>query len=196
MACDGLLSADILFDCDNPPIGGIEVNVVLVNTADIDYANCTIDPTNKIKMTNFQLLAGKTGFYIQGVKQVQKANSELVVKETGVNKHKHTFTGIALNPSADNKLQLQNMSENGSICAIVETKWKGVDQEDAFQVLGFYSGLLMATMAWGTAENDGSILFTLVSLANYEEPTLPLTLLMTDYATTKTVFTNKFVEAP
>jgi hypothetical protein len=194
MACDGLLSADILFDCDNPPVGGIEVNVLLVNSADIDRASVTFDPTNKIKMTNFQLKAAKTGFVIQGVKQVQKANSELVVKETGVNKHKHTFTGIALNCSAANKLQLQNMSENGSLVAIVETKWKGEANADAFTVLGYSAGLEMATMTWGTAENDGSIMFTLASLANYEEPTLPLTLLETSYALTKTAFDNAFLE--
>jgi len=101
-----------------------------------------------------------------------------------------------LNFSSDNKLQLQNMSEGGSFVAVLELKWKGVDNKDAFQVLGFRSGLSMSVMTWNTAENDGTVLFQLASLDNYEEPTVPLTLLETSYALTKTAFGNKWEQAP
>ena len=51
MACDGLLTGDILFDCDNAPKGGIEVNVLLINIEDIDLSAVTFDGTNKLLMT-------------------------------------------------------------------------------------------------------------------------------------------------
>jgi hypothetical protein len=41
------------------------------------------------------------------------------------------------------------------------------------------------TMTANSKENDGTISFTLESTEGYEEPTLPMTLLETDYATTK-----------
>ena len=193
--CEGLLTGDILFDCDNPPVGGIEVNVLLANKSDVDYATTTFDPANKTICTNLQLLPEKTGYYIQGVKQVQKGSSELVIKESGPNKHKHTFAGVALNFSRENKLQLQSMSEGGSFIAVLELKWKGVDNKDAYQILGLKSGLEMSVMTWSTAENDGTVLFELSSPDGYEEPTLPHTLLETSYALTRTAFGNKFAQA-
>lgn len=193
--CEGLLTGDILFDCENSPVAGIEVNVLLANRADIDYTSTTFDATNKMICTNLQLLPGKTGYYIQGVKQVQKASSELVVKDTGPNKHKHGFAGVVLNFSAANKLQAQSMSEDGSFVAVIETLWKGTLNKDAFHILGLRTGLKMDVMTWSSVENDGTILFELHSQDGFEEPTLPLTLLETSYALTKTAFGNKFAQA-
>jgi hypothetical protein len=195
MACEGILTDDILFDCENPMVGGIEVDVCLFNTEDIDYAGCTVSPTNKVLLTNFKLKAGKTGYLIQGVKQVQKGRSELVEKENGPNKHKHLFTGVVLNYSAENKLQLQNMSEGNTFVAIIQLKWKGEGNAEAFQMLGFRSGLTMRAMTWDTKENDGQVLFDLANLDGYEEPTLPMTVLETNYTTTLAAFTNKWAEA-
>jgi hypothetical protein len=192
--CESLLTGDILYDCDNPPVGGIEVNVLIGNRADIDYGASTVDPTNKTKLTNFALKEGKSAFFIQGVKQIQRAQSELVVKETGPNKHKHLFAGVVLSPSAANKLQAQYLSEGANLFVIVETKWKGTAQADAFQLLGFRSGLEASVMTWNTTENDGAIMFEVSSPDGFEEPTLPMTLLETSYAATKTLFDNKFEE--
>lgn len=195
MACEGLITADILFDCDNAPVGGIETDVLLFNVEDIDVSSLTYSPTNKILLTNFQLKSGKTGFLLQGVKQVNGANTELVKKEFGPDKHKHVFSGVIFNPSAANKLQATSLSEGSKYVVIIERKWKGADNEDAFIVLGLKSGLELQTMVWNTKENDGTIQFTLESTEGFEEPTLDLTLLETDYATTKVAFDAKFVQA-
>ena len=80
MACDGLLTTDILFDCDNAPKGGIEVNVLLANKEQIDISAVTIDAGNKLKMTNFQMLSGNSAVLLKGVKQVQGLSNELVKK--------------------------------------------------------------------------------------------------------------------
>lgn len=192
MPCEGLITANILFDCDNPPIGGIETDVLLINAEDVDITALTYNPANKIQLTNFALKATKTAYLLQGVKQVNGANSELVKKEIGTDKHKHVFSGVILNPSAANKLQATYLSEGGKYVVIIEQKWKGIDNDDAFVVLGLKSGLELQTMTWNTKENDGTISFTLESSEGYEEPTLPVNLLETDYATTKTAFDNKF----
>lgn len=195
MACEGLIDDDILYDCDNPAVGGIEVDVLLINSDDIDRSALTLSPTNKTHLTNFALKASKTGYMIQGVKQVQGAQFELVEKENGPNKFKHTFSGVVLNYSKENKLQLQNMAEGNTFVAIVNLKWKGANNADAFQVLGLSTGLALRTATWNTKENDGQVLFTLASLDGYEESKLPSSLLITDYATTLTAFNNKFIES-
>lgn len=195
MACDGRLISDILFDCDNAPKAGIEVNVNLFNREDIDLSAVTFDGANKLLMTNFQLLSGKTGYTLQGVKQVNGASAELVKKETSIDAFKHVFSGVVLNFSAANKLQLQSMAEGASLVAIIELKWKGANNAEAFQVLGYEQGLELNVMTWNTKENDGTVTFELSSVDGFEEPKQVLTLLETDYATTKTAFDAKFAQA-
>lgn len=193
--CIPSLSENILHDCDNPAVGGLEVNVAIGNRADIDYAACTFDSANKLKLTNLQLLPGKEMTFIQGVKQIQRGQSELVIKEAGTNKHRHLFAGVVLTRSVANKLQAQLMADGADLFIVVETKWKGASNADAFQVLGFRCGLYATVMTWNSAENDGAILFELASADGYEEPTLPLTLLETNYSTTRTAFNNGFAQA-
>ena len=195
MACTGLIDADILFDCDEGSVAGLEVDVVLINRADIDIATLAYDPANKLKLTNLALKATKTGYLLKGVKQVNNTNHELVPKETGVDKVSHVFNGLILTPSADNKLQLQNMKDGADLVAVVERKWKGAGDEEAFEVYGIDSGLILTASSYTSTENDGAITFTLSSQEGYEEPKYPLTLLETDYATTKTAFGNKFASA-
>lgn len=193
--CTGNLTADILFDCSNAPVGGIEQNVVLINKDDIDFANTTIDATNRILLTNLQLKAGKTGYLLTGVKQSSGKAWELVKKENAPDKFKHTFSGVIFNPSAANKQQADSLSKGAKYVVVVEQVWKGTDSVEAFEVLGLTSGLELMTMTNNSKENDNMIMFELASSDGFEETTMPRTLLDVTYAATKTAFSNKFAEA-
>lgn len=190
--CTGKLTADILFDCANAPVGGIEQNVVLINKEDIDVATTVTDPTNRILLTNLQLKSGKTGYLLTGVKQANGKAWELVKKENAPDKFKHTFSGVIFSPSAAIKAQADNLSKGAKYVAVVEQVWKGEDSEDAFEVLGLTCGLELMTMTNSSKENDNMIMFELSSAEGFEEPTMPKTLLDGDYGATKTAFTNKF----
>lgn len=193
--CTGNITADILFDCLNAPVGGIEQEIVLINQNDIDTITTTTDANNRILLTNLQLKSGKTGYKLTGVKQSNGKAYELVKKDNAPDKFKHTFSGVIFNPSAENKNQAANLALGAKYVAVVEQKWKGTASEDAFEVLGLRSGLELMTMTNNSKENDNMIMFELSSADGYEEPTLPMTLLDTDYAATKTAFTNKFLQA-
>jgi hypothetical protein len=192
--CTGNLTADILFDCANAPVGGIEQNVVLINKDDIDVANTTIDANNRILLTNLQLKAGKTGFLLTGVKQSSGKAWELVKKENAPDKFKHTFSGVIFNPSAANKQQADSLSKGAKYIAVVEQVWKGTNSAEAFEVLGMTSGLELMTMTNSSKENDNMIMFELASSDGFEETTMPRTLLDVTYAATKTAFSNKFAQ--
>lgn len=195
--CTGNLTADILFDCVNAPIGGIEQNVILIKKEDIDVAATTIDASSRVLVTNLQLKPGKTGFMLTGVKQSNGKAWELVKKENAPDKFKHTFSGVIFNPSAVNKQQADSLSKGAKYVAVIEQVWKGEESADAFEVLGLSSGLELMTMTNNSRENDNMILFELASADGYEETTMPRTLLDGDYAATKTAFNNKFAtEAP
>jgi hypothetical protein len=190
--CDGLLTDDILFDCENASIGGIEVDVLLFNTKDIDRTATTFDANLKTKITNFALKAGKTGFLLQGVKQVNALKFELVKKEMGPDKFKHTFAGLMLNLSTENKQRLIELAQGGLFAVAVELKWKGANNAEAFQLAGFESGLELMVTTWSTGENDGTVSIELSSKEGYEESKPVCTILETNYATTATAFANKF----
>ncbi|AXG73939.1 hypothetical protein DVK85_06650 [Flavobacterium arcticum] len=193
--CTGNLTADILFDCANAPIGGIEQNIVLINKDDIDLSTTTVDLTNRVLVTNLQLKPGKTGYRLEGIKQSNGKAWELVKKENAPDKFKHTFSGVIFNPSTDNKQQADELSKGAKYVVVVEQVWKGADSADAFEILGLKSGLELITMTNSSKENDNMIMFELSSADGFEEVTMPKTLLETDYVATKTAFDSKFVEA-
>ncbi|MES2484843.1 MAG: hypothetical protein V4581_02695 [Bacteroidota bacterium] len=194
--CTGNLTADIIFDCINAPMGGIEQNVVLINKADIDVAATTVDATNRILVTNLQLKPGKTGYLLTGIKQSNGKAWELVKKENAPDKFKHTFSGVIFNPTAINKQQADSLAKGAKYVAVVEQVWKGAASADAFEILGFSSGLEITTMTNSSRENDNMIMFELSSADGFEETTMPKTFLDGDYAATKTAFTNKFEQDP
>jgi hypothetical protein len=193
--CTGNLTADILFNCTNAPVGGIEQNVILINKDDIDVVNTTTDATNRVLVTNLQLKPSKTGYLLSGVKQSNGKAWELVKKENAPDKFKHTFSGVIFNPSAANKQQADGLSKGAKYVAVIEQVWKGTNSEDAFEILGLTSGLELMTMTNNSKENDNMIMFELSSSDGYEETTMPRTLLDVSYAATKTAFTNKFLQA-
>lgn len=190
--CEDKLSADIIRDCDNNPKGGIEVNVVFINFEDIDKATSTLDVANDLIITSLATLTGTSGYNIEGLKQVNGVSFELVKQEEIPDNYKHLFAGVVLTPSAANKALLKEIAGGGKYVVVVEKKWKGADQEDAFEVLGWDSGIEISTIVWGTKESNGVIKFELTNPDGEEETDMTRNLLETDYATTKTAFENKF----
>lgn len=193
--CEDKLAADIQKDCDNKPVGGIEVNVVLINFDDVDKTASTLDVTNDLIITNLATASGTSGFFVEGVKQAQGSSYELVIKENSFDAYKHTFAGVVLNPSAENKKSISNIASGGRYVAVVEKIWKGASQEDAFEVLGWDRGLVISTLVQNSKEDDGIIKFELASPDGFEEPEITRVNLETDYATTKVAFDAKYATA-
>jgi len=190
--CESLLTADILKNCDEQPVGGLEVNAVIINKADIDYSTSTLDVTNDLLISNIALVALKSGFAIEGIKQVNSTTFELVKNDAGFDKYKHTFKGVVLNPSVANKKRLDELASGSDYVLVVEKKWKGASDADAFDVYGWDSGLQISVITYDSNDSDGVIKFELSSPAGFEEPKMPRNVLETDYATTLTAFGNKF----
>jgi len=190
--CEEKLAADIVKNCDTKPIGGIEVNAVLINFDDIDKASSTFDGTNDLVITNLATKSGTSGFNLEGIKQINGVSFELVKKEDSFDRYKHMFAGVILNPSAANKKSAANIGSGGRYVVVVEKKFKGTAQADAFEVLGFDNGLEIATMVYNSKESDGVIKFELASADGFEEPEMTRNVLETNYATTLTAFEGKF----
>lgn len=186
--CEEKLTAAIAKNCTEKPMGGLEVNAVLINYDDIDFATSTYDGANDLIITSLATASGTQGFFLEGVKQTNAISFELVKKEDTWDGYKHVFAGVILAPSAVNKELLAQVASGGRYVVIVEKKWKGTDDVDAFEVLGWDSGLVISTMVYNSKESDGAIKFELASEDGFEEPDMPRNNLETNYATTKVAF--------
>lgn len=195
MSCVKAITANITVDCNNLPIGGLDGDIVIGNLADIDRVASTLSNTNPMLLTNLQLKPEKTGYKIPGIKQSNAKLYSLVAKENSFDKFTHGIRFTVFNPSAAIKKILNEMN-GGKFFAVVEQKWKGVANAEAFEVLGFNVGLILTVVNNDSAEAENAITIELSSEEGFEEPKIPLTLLETDYATTKTAFENGFVQAP
>lgn len=191
----GILDADFVLSCDDKAQGGLENDVLLINRSDVDYSAITYNVGNKNIVTNFQLKSGKTGYLLQGVKQVNSTSFELVKQEFSFDTFKHMFNGVVLTPSSANKEQAEKLASGGKYVVIVNRKYKGALNADAFEIYGLQSGLELETMTYNSKENNGVISFALASAEGEDETSLPKTLLETDYDTTLTAFEAKFVQA-
>ena len=189
------LSASIVNDCDNLAIAGIEADVVLIPFANFDKAGSTINATNRILLDDLLCQSGTSGFKLEGIKQLNGFDSEFVPVAESVDRWKHTFRGVIMTPSAENRLQASKLSKGTSYLVVINKKYKGANSEDAFIVLGWDAGLYITEMTESSKDNNGAILFTLSSQEDTLEYDMPRNLLETDYATTLIAFDAQFVQA-
>lgn len=186
------LSSDFLNDCDNLSITGIESDVILIPLVDVDKTASVINVTNRMILDNLACASGKTGFILEGVKQLNGYNWEFVPSEETVDKYRHVFNGLIMTPSAENRLEASKMAKGESYLVVVHKKYKGANQEDAFLVLGWDTGLYVTEMTENSKESDSAIKFVISSKDDSLEYDAPRILLETNYATTLAAFVNKF----
>jgi hypothetical protein len=193
ITCERSLSEDFLFDCDNPPLQGLTDVVALINYNDIDRVATTFDPLNSQIVTSLVLKNDKRAYRLEGYKLANSAAAELVVKDApAVNAFLHTIGGVGVTVDAQQLKAFANMSLGAKLVAVVERKYKGANQESAFMVFGYDSGMELATATYNSNENAGTMPFTVANPADEEEPKPPLIWLDTNYGTTLTAFEALF----
>lgn len=195
MSCFEKLINDLAFDCDNIPVAGIEVNALIINREDIDYVATTFDATYKSLITSLELKSGvNKGILLEGIKQTNFADSEVIVSEETFNKFKHGFAAKITSLTKETRQDINNMvNYQDGFVVVVEKLWKGAGSASAFVVLGFHYGLHISEGKEATNEVDGMFVFKLSSRDISLEPKNPYIVLETDYATTKTAFNTGFV---
>lgn len=188
------LSENIAIDCDNIVIPGLESDGVIIPYADFDKPGSTINDTINTLLDDLKCKAGSTGYLVEGVKQLNTTNSEFVPSEDRLDGHRHTFNFRVLSPSAENREQASKITKGERYVVVVNRKWKGANNEDAFLVYGFDAGMYCTTFTESSNENDGAILITLASKDTSLEREIPRNLLIGDYEATLAAFNNKFIE--
>ena len=183
MECIHGITENFDFDCDFLPVRGIEQRALLFNFEDIDRAKTRLNPEKTI-IENLALLpAGNTnarrGVWVLGAKHHfdggQKASKNKTEKG-----FTHEINLIAYTMNAHNFNQLNRLLY-GTFVAVVETKFKGENQKNAFEILGYDAGLTLKDITRRYNQRGAVATFTLATPSEVKELRMPYKWLETDY---------------
>lgn len=187
--CTHKISADLLFDCSDKPLKGLAGSrAVLLNVSELDWSSIT---QTGATVTALGLETGATGYKVEWYKELASTASEFVANTEGMDGFTHSFLCRLATTTAANAEAAADMKD-GKFVMVVETNYKGVDNEEAFKVYGLKAGLTLTEMSGNSNENDGSLLYTLSTAeGSYEEYPYQI-FLEEDYATSKAAFDSLF----
>lgn len=189
--CDLKITEDLLFDCEYMPKGGLAGSrAVLINYDEVDRTATT---STGALIDALTLQEGLTGYKVEWYKKLGSTGSEFEASDDNIDGFKHSFLSRLAVTSLSNAERAGEL-KSGKFIMVVETNYKGVDNQDAFKVYGFDVGMELTEMTGNSAENAGSLLYTLTTEADEVERYPYMVLLETDYATTKAAFDALFVE--
>lgn len=198
--CDNLIKRAIEKNCAEPIVQGVERLGIIINRADVDFANVTFVAEKTNEISAFPLKTGKRGY---AVNQYGK---------TPFNGLKTTLGVGNLGGYADNEIPFIIPDNSPAVCAdiidalldgefvmIVENKHKNLKDTDAagssaFQIFGFWNGL---TLKEGTREpyNDDTMSGWSATLEELKCPKSAMFLNAGSYASTKALFDSLLVVA-
>jgi hypothetical protein len=187
MACNKKITADILFDCADAPLKGLDGGkAVILNYDDVDFVASV-----QSGATITDLVALAVGFDVNWYKELASTAVTFSPNTEDVDGFSHSFacrlaTSDALNAERANELK------NGRFIVVVKTAYKGAANAEAFKVYGWDSGLELSQLDGNSNENGGSLLFTLSTREGTVEKYPYNILLETNFATTETAFDAKF----
>ena len=187
--CSPELTADMVFDCADKSKKGLDGGrAVVINWEDIDRAGSTVAGAT---ISDLVLNAGKSGFAAEWFKDLASVNSAFAPSAEDIDGFLHNFLCRIQNASADNAERSAELSQ-GRFVVVVETRYKGAANVEAFKVFGWENGLKLSEMTYNTLENSGSIPYTAATEeGDYE--TYPYNVFLeTDYATSKATFESLF----
>jgi len=181
--CDNL-TAGIAYDCANPPSGGANDRLILLNFSDVEAATITYDGTNPIIVENIVLAGAAVGYVFEGLNNSNEPRSAMV-KGRYVNGYDHEVRFKCFDNSPAAKLQLGKL-DGALIVAIVQNNRKGASGNSAFEIYGLQTGLRLQELEriLADAETQGAYNLLIRNDEISRPSSLPHTLWDTDFATT------------
>jgi len=188
------ISKDILKNCDDTPVMGIEQRLVLINESDLPASGIIFDTVYKNSLiTDINLITGKTGYEVQNIKQIMNYTNSLESSEDSENGVLHQINGIRIyDPSEEARKEINSFIGGAKVYAVLERKWKGIDNKYAFLFFGLKFGLELKELVDNSNENDGTMVLSLGTPSGFKEPYVPHIYRDTNYETSLVTFNNKF----
>lgn len=178
----GKLIQNMLYDCNNPVIGGTEAVVYLFNRSDI--AAYVRDTDNPQIITDITLVAGAKGFRYEGYNTSVKPKANFIKKDYSA-RYDHLVDFVIFAKGSAVKAEVEKLGTN-RVVAVIENIHKSGDS--AFEIFGTDLGLELTTLKSdpNDANSEGAYEVNLSSPGNFKEPHMPATFFDETYAATKT----------
>ena len=151
MQCIDVLRGDAYYDCAVNPLRGIENRVLLINFKDIDRRRTYIN-SDKTVIERLFLLYKKRGYLFEGKRGNFTGNQKYS------NGYLHEVQIRIYNVNRENLKRIQEVTR-GRFVAIIETKNNTEDYREAFEVLGFDSGMRLTSMQRDYKESSVKLTF-------------------------------------
>ena len=186
---------DVSMDCSNPITSGIERRAVIVNRADIDFANVTFNTSRPNVVEALPLKTGKRGYSVRVDGDTPFTGTAVnMEKKTYRNVFTNTFSFTVLGNDPDLSRSVIDALTNGDFVVVFENKYKNINKESnkgdsTYQIMGLRQGLNAETIACDkySEDTDGGWAITLTE-SNVAESALFL--YKTDLSTTEALFNS------
>ena len=193
------ISMDVAMDCANPITAGLERRAVIINRADIDFANVVYNTSRPNVIEALPLKSGKRGYSVRVDGDTPFTGTAVnMEKKTYRNVYTNTFAFTVLGNDPDLSHEVIDALTNGDFVVVFENKYKNINKEtnkgdSTYQIMGLRQGLNAETIANDkySEDTDGGWAITLTETGVAESA---LFLYKTDLATTEALF-NSLTEA-
>ena len=177
MACD--LTVSIAFDCENPESAVVRDQIYLLPYDSLDGAKIIYDVTDPYILTSIGLVTGSQAVKYTVAPDTVLPTTTTVAGANNINGFNHSVIMNLPTKTAEvrNEVRLLN---NKKVVLVLQTG------SGEFLVYGLDSGVKITELSDSRGDENGdSINMTLATAEGRKEPTMEVTLLDTDEATTK-----------
>ena len=182
-----MLAQNIAPDCDNPQVGGIENEAIIMNRADIDFSALVKDTNNSAIVKTLALKSGKQAYIVLQMGATPFSGTQTAFT-AGTYRNKNTKDVQILVPdhSPDVCKNVIDNIANGVFVVIVKNKYKGADGKGKYEIYGLEGGLrqVEGTRDPNSTDTDGGWLVKLQEVA----PSSGIFLWNTDETTTDAAY--------
>lgn len=180
----GRIAESIFNDCDNPLVGGVSDELILINKEDIISYDVNVSNPQTIEGINLVTSPMAKGYKIEGYKSSVEPQIDLVPNQyRSLWAHQILFRVFSNTP--ETKAVIEGIKD-GTLVAIVKNNNLGVNGNAVYELFGKGVGLYLkvATSSKNDAETQGAYILTLATPDNLKESNLPATIFLTDLPTT------------
>lgn len=180
----GKIAAGILRNCDNPLVGGVSDELILINKDDISDYETNVDNPQLIEGFDLVTSPSAKGYKFQGFKSSVEP-SVVLTPNAYRSFWKHQIVFRIFDNTPDTKTIIEGIKD-GTLVAIVKNNNQGVNGNAVYELFGKGVGLQL-TVGESTkndADTQGAYVLTLATPDNLKESNLPASIYITSLADT------------
>lgn len=180
----GRIAAGISRNCDQPLVGGVSDELILINKSDITGYTLNVSNPQIVEAIALITSPAATGYMFEGFKSSVQPKTTLAPNQfRSLWNHEITFHIFDNTPAT--KQVLEGLKD-GTFVAIVKNNNQGVGGNAVYELFGKGVGLELtaAESDKNNADTQGAWVLTLMSPETQKEPNAPASIYITDLTTT------------